>query len=842
MKTSLFPLLRGISILLAFLTGMTALVFQNIWQRYITYLLGSQSQATATIIAIFLGGMSAGYFLYGHLSKIFQGRLFKLYGATEFLIGVWAFFTPQIYHFLIQFPLNHFFAEIGVTLLFLGIPTVLMGGTIPILTQALSMDLQSATRTHSLVYSFNTFGASAGSLLAGFYLLPALGLPISLIYAGTINVAVGSLFYLSNELLVTGKTPSSENETEPLETQNPNSIKLLWVIAFISGFVTIGLETITIRLMGLSAGSSVYSFSVIVAIFIFCIALGGFLVGRIKNIPPYAIWLLQLLIGFALLAVYRTVDSWPYYTHIIRTFFSFNKQTFPVYYGALTLALALALIVPISLCGATLPLCFHFAKNSSSKLGSESGKLYAINTCGCVLGALLGGYYLLYWFNLNEIFIFLIYLTVISSCIALTLPTLDRIKLSIFASLSIGLFAATANQALWDNQPFAFGLFRMQTMTSNSFKGPQAMRFKLDHLFYRDGPTASTSVLPNKHVEANTLDLSIQVNGKTDGNTFADFYTMQLLGHLPVLFSEKAENVCVIGFGTGMTAGAVTQYQEVVGIDLIEINPMVIQAGKLFAPANYNVLENNKVHVHQTDAMRFLRSTEKKHDVIISEPSNPWMAGVANLFSRDFYELAINRLTDTGVFMQWFHGYSLSIETLRLILNTFRSVFPHYLVLSLQDNDYAILGTKQAITDETLKRIQDKLAKETANPALRNLGLDKTEQFLAMEVLSEKSIDTFAEDGGLHTLENPKLDFWAGLDFFTDASINIEQLNREFAPETRLPTLLSQWGKLSGGYNEVAYPDTFCRSNSTLCNKFKNKNSLAEKLSTKSNTANTHQD
>jgi hypothetical protein len=151
--------------------------------------------------------------------------------------------------------------------------------------------------------------------------------------------------------------------------------------------------------------------------------------------------------------------------------------------------------------------------------------------------------------------------------------------------------------------------------------------------------------------------------------------------------------------------------------------------------------------------------------------------------------------------------------------------------LNLQDNDYAILGTKQAITDETLKRIRDKLAQEAANPALRNLGLDKVEQFLEMEFLSEKSIDSFAEGGGLHTLENPKLDYWAGLDFFTDASINVEQLNNEISPETRLPSLLSLGAKHTGNYHEVAYPDTFCRFNATLCNKFKSRNSPAEKLS-----------
>lgn len=818
-KMSGITRLRILSILLAFLTGLTALIFQNIWHRYLTYLLGSQSQATAIIIAVFLGGMAIGYFLYGHLCRVFQNTLFKLYGATEFLIGVWAVFSPKIYSLLTQIAFDHFFAEIGIAILFLGVPTILMGGTIPVLTQALSTDLQSATRIHSRVYAFNTFGAAAGSLLAGFYLLPNLGLPLSLFYAGTVNILVGTIFYLANKTYIAEKTgkPSIDTQSRPPQ-------RWLWAIAFTAGFVTIGLETILIRIVGLSIGSSVYSFSIIVAIFIFCIALGGFLVGCIKEIPAYSVWLLQSLAGFALLALYNTIETWPYFTHIIRTFFTSNAQTFPVYYGALIFTLTLVLLVPISLCGSTLPLCFHFVKRTEGDLGSETGKLYAINTVGCVLGALLAGYYFLFSFDLNEIFIFLLYLMFFSSALSLLKlwRTLRRTNQFVYTAVSLLLFATIANQPLWDNQYFALGLFRNQTLISSSFSGHKAMRFNSDYFFYRDGPVASVSVLPHKEKDGRLTGLGIQVNGKTDGNSQGDFDTMQILGHLPTLFAERAEKVCVIGFGTGMTAGVVTQYNEVKRVDLVEINPVVLQAGKLFAFSNYNALSNPKTHVFMMDAFRFFRAATQSYDLIISEPSNPWMVGVENLFSRDFYGLAHKNLAEQGIFVQWFHGYSLSPETLKLILNTFRSVFPHYHVFNLQESDYALVGMNKPLARADLERIQGKLVreKESGNRALADLGMDSIEQFLSLATLSETAIDTYAEGGGIHTLENPKLGYWAGLDFFSNKNIRVGDV----AEEPSSPSLLSQWENILGHRITVGLPDSFCERNNYLCDRLKIRN------------------
>ncbi|UCD10816.1 MAG: hypothetical protein JSU88_09040 [Nitrospinaceae bacterium] len=623
--------------------------------------------------------MSLGYFLYGRLSQRYRANLFKVYGATEFFIGIWALFSPNIYQALAMVKLTGFPGELGVTVLFLGIPTVLMGATIPILTQALSLHVKTATRIHSLVYGINTLGAATGSMLAGFYFLPRLGLPLSLMYCGAINLLVGVSFYFLSPIWSRGYFFDSPPKQAPAKNRSRKgpAWNWLWSIAFLSGFITIGLEIIMIRLMGLAAGSSTYSFSLIVGIFLVCIALGGALVGRIKSIPRWSLIFLLLAAGGSLLLLYRSVETWPYYVHILRTFFTSNPETFPVYFAALSMAVMLVLLVPISLCGATLPLCFDYLKRKQKELGRESGSLYAINTLGCVLGALQPGYSLLHWFNLNEIFLFIIYLNGLAMLIALLklMPELSRRAAVGFVGAAGVLAAFLFAQPLWENQYLALGAFRTQEKIAPSFNGPEALLYPHKALYYDDGPVVSVSVLPDGQQPPG---LAIQVNGKPEGHTKADFFTMQLTGHIPVLLAINPEKTCVIGFGTGISAGVMQEYPEVGQVDLIEINAKVLEAGRLFSDYNYQVLDSPKVGVFRTDAFRFFRLEKGPYDVIVSEPSNPWMAGVANLFTSDFYDLVQQNLAEDGIFFQWIQFYSLSPETLKLVVNTFRSSFPYY--------------------------------------------------------------------------------------------------------------------------------------------------------------------
>jgi len=811
--------LTTLSVLLVFLTGCTALVFQNTWHQYLTYLLGSQSESAALIISVFLGGMSLGYFLYGRLSQRFRANLFKLYGATEFFIGIWALFSPKIYKALLGVPLSGFMGEFGITLVFLGIPTVLMGATIPILTQALSLHIKTATRVHSLIYGVNTLGAAVGSILAGFYLLPNLGLPLSLMYCGGVNMLVGLWFYLSSPGWVRRYFAGSAPEHSPAQggAKPGASWNWLWSIAFLSGFITIGLEIIMIRLMGLAAGSSSYSFSLIVGIFLLCIAFGGALVGQIKNIPRWGLLFLLIAAGGSLLILYRSVETWPYHVHIIRTYFTSNHETFPVYFAALSAAVALVLIVPISLCGATLPLCFDYLKRNQKDLGRESGSLYAINTLGCVLGALLPGYFLLRWFNLNEIFLFIIFLNGLAVLIVLAklMRELPRRAAAVFVGASGALLIAMLVQPLWDNNYFAEGLFRLREKVSQSFQGHQAFRRTKNYLYYDDGPVASVAVLPSGQEKPG---LSILVNGKNEGNTEGDFFTMSLIGHLPVLFAEHPEKTCVIGFGTGMTAGVMAQYSEVKEVDLIEINSKILEAGKMFSDYNYQALDNPKVTPHRTDAFRFFRQQGKRYDIIVNEPSNPWMAGVANLFTADFYEMVSENLAEDGIFSQWIHLYALNPNTLRMVLNTFRSTFPHYRFFYLGGDDVGLLGSKKPLSEKNLTEAQHRLLNRGQNRALQDLGFDDVAQLLELEIMSREAIDRFADQGGINSLENPKLGYMAGKDFFANQGTDITAIGVEDSDELNSGSnLLSMWRSLGADKNWVPIPRKLCERSLRVC-------------------------
>ncbi len=795
-------------------------MFQNTWHRYLVYLLGSQSEATATIIAVFLGGMSAGYFLYGRLSRVFHRSLFKLYGVTEFAIGIWAIFSPKLYTALSGVPISYFWQEIGVTLCFLVPPTLLMGGTIPVLTQALSSDLQSATRTHSTLYGLNTLGAAGGCLIAGFYLLPSFGLPMTLIGGGMVNVFVGLIFYgmKPTDRLEAAVSTSTVKSKDADASKQVSKVGWLWVVAFIAGFVTIGLETLLIRLVGLSAGSSTFSFSLIVAIFILCIALGGLLVSRLKSLPPGSLNWLLLIGGLSLLALYNSIEAWPYYFHVLRTFFSSNAETFWVFQIVLGAALTLILLIPISLSGAVLPLCFHYSKRNMDALGADTGKLYALNTLGCVFGALLGGFYLLYWLDMNQVFFFLICLVQVSLLISLA-NTRRMVGKRILTVLVAGVLIFTAllgRQPLWDKEYFGVGLFRTVKKIPSTFSGYRKNKHPLPFFFLQDGPTATVSVFKFGFEDRREIGLSIVVNGKVDSNThplMADYLTIQLLGHMPVLLAEKPENVAVIGFGTGVTAGAVGQYGEVKNVDVVELNPMVLKAAPWFEPFNYRLLENPKIQLHNVDAFRFFRNRNAAYDVVISEPSNPWMMGVANLFSRDFYQLAHQSLAQKGVFFQWIHGYSLSRETFLLIMNTFQSVFEHLYLFKFNVFDYGLLGTKEPLSKNDLLNLEKRLELEKDNQAIRDIGLTDVEQYLALERMGEEDIGYLTKGRGLHTLENPKLGYWAAVDFFSRANARMPEGDG----------LLSKWRKGGDSSGPIAFPAIFCKHNPKVCKKYKGK-------------------
>jgi spermidine synthase len=418
------------------------------------------------------------------------------------------------------------------------------------------------------------------------------------------------------------------------------------------------LENILIRISNLSFGSSSYSFSLIVSVFILSIAVGSYLVGRLKNIPLNLLFLNQLLITFCLLLIYLTLDTWPYWAHVIRIMFQSNLAGFWGYYGCLFLVLLAVLILPVGSMGATVPIAFHEIKRELTKVGAHSGLLLSLNTLGNLLGSIIGGILFYYVANNARIFLSAVLLAALSTILAAR--PLKKIYWVVACMASVFVAAFMAAAPFYQYQNFMIGAFRLRQPTVISFQGPdhffEKRNQELGLKFYNDGPTATVAAVEfPKEAAFSRAPRSVIVNGKSDSSTVQDIYTLKLLAHLPAILSRARSQVMVIGLGTGVTAGELTLYSDIDQIDVAEISPSVIQALDCFKEDNYDLKKDPRVRISTGDAFRLMRRSRKNWDIIVSEPSNPWVMGVDLLFTREFYKLAKEHLSDQGVLAQWFH-------------------------------------------------------------------------------------------------------------------------------------------------------------------------------------------
>jgi hypothetical protein len=253
------------------------------------------------------------------------------------------------------------------------------------------------------------------------------------------------------------------------------------------------------------------------------------------------------------------------------------------------------------------------------------------------------------------------------------------------------------------------------------------------------------------------LNLSIYLNGKSDGNLIADYPTTSLLALIPALMAEKVERCFVIGFGTGVSAGELAALKGVQGVDVAEISQAVIEAAPLFDEGNLGASKNPKVTIRRGDAYRTLMRTEGKYDVIVSEPSNPWVSGVEMLYSIEFLEAARSHLTRGGVYAQWMHLYALDTETIELILRNYAAVFPHVSVWGTQSRDLLLLGFDAPERALDLATLTSRFERSDFAAGLKRAGIESTHALLSRELLPLGTLHASNLDGPLHTLRHPRL-------------------------------------------------------------------------------------
>ena len=802
------------------LTGFAGLVYEVTWHRYLSHFVGSQARAAALILAVFLGGLCVGYVLFGKLSKTRSPRaLVKLCGWTEVAIGIWALFFPALYAFIwktfgVLDPASSFALgkDFFICVLCIGLPTLLMGGTLPLLTQGLARDLDDASSFHARVYAINTGGAFLGCLVAGFVLIPQLGLPLTMLVTAPLNILAG-LVLLAIAGSLSTKIQARQNEAEPIAIGSSASLSLARgsIVAFLAGFYGLTLQTILMRIIGISLGSSEYSFSMIVAVYILMLALGAWSLSSHET-KAISVFRNQLVVVIGTLTLYLFIPYWPYGFHVLRTLLTSVAPNFYVFHALCFLFLALILAAPVGAMGCTMPLLFRSTKDRFGDLGSCVGKLYGWNTVGCVVGALVGGYLLLYRFNLDSVLLFAIAAMALSALLSRSLEQRTAAWSLVPALLLCVLLVSPLIIPQWNKRYFAVGTFRIQEATPVTYLGRESFYRGLladwNIIDYRDDPNTTISVIEFANDATTQAKIgqaygrALYVNGKSDGATIGqDLRTTRLLAHLPALLTKsKSPDVAVVGYGTGITIRSLTRYPWINSVEAVEIAAYVKESAHYFDFATDNVTADPKLIWQMGDAYRVLGTSQKKYSVIVSEPSNPWVAGIDKLFSRDFYQLVSSRLDTGGIYAQWFHTYATSVETLGMIVNTFHQVFPNVRIFQTP-GDFVILGAMSPITIGDPQQLKSAFEVTEVKKELGQIDINDLETLLSTEVWIPSEIFS---GFGFHTLEYPTLAFQAGKDFFMGKKLKLEEFLSK--PEIRPAslhyaesTLIAEWIKSKAG-------------------------------------------
>lgn len=770
-----------------FLSGFASLVYQVVWQRYLAILIGSEAKSSAIVISIFLIGLALGYYVFGKLMEKEWSRYqsMKFYGYVELITAAYALMFPILFQSFksVSFAGPNFLAfDIFIVALCILFPTFLMGGSIPILTTVMPNKPEEVNSTHAKIYGWNTLGACLGVFLGGFYLLPTYGLPYSMLIAGFINLLL-SFIFLGNKL---------EGQAHQLKSvgriENILSDWMVYLLVFVVGVITISLEVVLMRLVGLSIGSSNMVFPIVLSIFIFGLGLGSLNLPDLKNSNGLYTRLASVAALWSL--VFFTVPFWGSWASHIKVSLTTLPSNYFVFYFLVLLMLFIIFFLPVFLLGQVLPIAYSLLDKSGEDYGKKCGYLYSFNTIGTAVGGIVFGYLLLYFVDLEMTFRLNILI------LALICAGYAYYETKKKYAIAAGLVFVFMFFPSWNRVNHVLGVFRVMTADMNMFKGffnltPQPDR---NILYFADGPNSTVSIISYPEVlEMKTtkdllssvgLETSVAVimNGKSDGDTIGDFSTMYLTGALPYFFSNKNSEMttAVVGFGTGLSAGVLAQSQNVKSVDLLEISYELLQGRKYTKGANYGADQSEKINYVHTDAFRHFTRFKNKYDLIVTEPSNPWVTGVENLFTLDFLELAESKLTEDGVLAMWFQRYDSDNVVIKAILNSAVNVFSHYQVYEIGIGDSLILMSNNPLK---LNQFETRASEPLHHKVLSYLRIQKSTDLLLMRSLNEKAVKLASLDNplGVHSLEFPKLSDISNKFRFQGTMANIESLiNMEF--------------------------------------------------------------
>jgi len=753
------------------LSGAAGLVYEVVWSKQIAYLLGSSLHSVAVVVAAFLGGLALGArFLGGPLSR--SGDPGRRYAVLEFAVaGSGLLILPllraldpavgQLYRSLGGEGIAFMLARVVLLFIVLVPPAALMGATLPVLVARCERGALGAGL--AWLYALNTLGAVAGSLLGGFLLLPGWGLTLSTFAAAALNLVAGGLAWGASARLprVAPREVAASAAPTPLLPEAARPV--LGAVFALSGFAALVLQLAWVRLFGLVLGSTVYSFSAVLGVYLAGIALGSALVshwlGRIRSARPLA--LAQFAIAIASLA---GIQAWP---GLPGAMLAMGERMGTSWSGLLLAQLGLVvpvLAVPCLLLGAVFPLTTRLLQAGEG--GEATGRAYALNTLGTIAGSLVAGFVLLPGLGIQGSVLLAATLSCVAGLACLWLPGTERptrggLVVTAVALAAAGLAAVVAPR--WDPMLMSLGTYRpfharnlLQSFQQAGGVGDPTRQVASAQkvLFYREGLNASVLVATDLEGRRRWM----RVGGKIDSGT-GDMLTQVMLGLLPAAMADRGARTLIVGHGSGASAAAALA-AGVGPTEIVELEPAVIEASRLFHETGADPLDDPRVTLRLEDARTRLMHGAGGYDLIISQPTNPWIAGVNSLFTVDFYRRVRAQLATGGVFGQWIQIYELSPATFHTLLRSFLEVFPDAQVFCMWNSLDVLLIAAPSGRPLSLARLETPAAQEQVRLARLERALQVSDFYVGPASL----LSSLVADAPLNTDDRPIVEYRAPRD------------------------------------------------------------------------------
>ena len=764
-------------------SGCAALIYEIVWFQLLSLIVGSSAISLGVLLATFMGGMCIGSLGLSHVIST-RAHPLRVYALLEAGIGVFGL--------LVLWLLPHvggLYTSIGgpgmlgimIRALFCAIfllpPTIMMGATLP----AISRWVETTPKGVSWLgffYGGNTFGAVIGCLLAGFYLLRVHDVAFATYSAVALNLVVAGFAYalasraahLGDEREVTADSgrdvnadPGAERGTGAISNDMAHGSKLVLLSIGISGATALGAEVVWTRLMTLNFGGTTYTFSLILASFLLGIGIGSTVgsfvaryVGNARRALGWTQFSVVLGLAWAAYLLTRALPNWPANPALAPSpWFNFQFD----YVRAVLTALPAA-----ALWGASFPLALAAVASEGQDPGRLVGKVYAANTLGAILGALLSSIVLIGWLGTQTTQRLMITLAAISALLLLVGTWNEqqkRFEREPGGMWRGGVIAFTALLLGWTVAPVPALL-----VGYGRYAVTYAGYDDIDFLFVGEGMNSSMAVS-----ELSNGDRNYHNAGKVQASSEPqDMRLQRMLGHLTTLLPTQAQSVLVIGCGAGVTAGAVSVDPAVTDLTIVEIEPLVPRVvSTLFGEHNFHVVDNPKTTVVIDDARHFLLTTDKKFDAITSDPFDPWVKGAATLYTAEFWQEAKEHLNPGGVVTVFVQLYESNLAAVKSEVATFLEVFPDGMIFANlaygQGYDVVLVGQAEP-TAIDLDAIDAKLRLPeyaTVAQSLREVGFTSAAGLMATFAARKPEIDLWLADAEVTRDRNLRLQYLAGM-------------------------------------------------------------------------------